>query len=114
MSVLHLIAAPLAEQLAAAPAGITSGRLGSLVAGAVGLVGVVAGGLALSGRGRTTAVTALVAGLLGAALAVLHLATSTGGFGTGSGRAGAIVALVVGLVGVALGGLATARARRVH
>jgi hypothetical protein len=43
---------------------------------------------------------------------VLHLAGSTGGFGTGNGRAGAIVALVVGLIGMNLGGLGLARSRR--
>ena len=55
---------------------------------------------------------ALVVGLMGMALAGLHLATSTGGIGTGNGRAGAIVALVVGLVAMVLGRLALARSRR--
>jgi hypothetical protein len=65
--------------------GITSGRLASLIAGAVGLISVVIGGLALA---------------------------RSGGIGTGNGRLGAIVALVVGLIGTALGGLALARSRR--
>ena len=47
--------------------------------GAVGLISVVIGGLAL--------------------------ARSAGRIGTGNGRLGAIVALVVGLIGMALGGL---------
>jgi hypothetical protein len=54
----------------------------------------------------------LVLGLIGMALAGLHLATTTGGFGTGSGRAGAVVALVLGLIGVVLGRLALAGSRR--
>ena len=62
--------------------------------------------------GRIGAVVAAVVGLIGMALGGLHLATSTGGFGTGSGRAGAIVAVVVGLIGTALGGLVLARSRR--
>jgi len=41
-------------------------------------------------------------------LSVVHLRSSTGGFGTGSGRAGAIVALVLGLIGMNLGGPAPA------
>ena len=55
---------------------------------------------------------ALVLGLIGMVLSVVHLGSSTGGFGTGSGRAGAIVALVLGLIGMNLGGLALARSRR--
>ncbi len=54
----------------------------------------------------------MVVGLIGIALAGLHLATSSGGFGTGNGRAGAIVAMVVGLTGIALGGLALPRSHR--
>jgi hypothetical protein len=45
-------------------------------------------------------------------LSVVHLGSSTGGFGTGSGRAGAFVALVLGLIGMNLGGLALARSHR--
>ena len=99
------------------PAGaITAGRARSLVAGVVSLISLIVGGLALarsaSGKGRTGAIVALVLGLLGMVLSVVHLGTSTGGFGTGSGRAGAIVALVLGLIGMSLGGLALGRSRR--
>lgn len=97
--------------------GSGSGRLGATVALVVVLVGVVAGGLALrsagrTGSGRTGAVVALVVAPTGVALALVHLATATGGIGTGNGRAGAIVALVVGLAGVVIGALALARSRR--
>ena len=51
-------------------------------------------------------------GLIGMVLSVVHLGTSTSGFGTGGGRAGAIVALVLALIGMSLGGLALARSRR--
>lgn len=109
----------LAQLIMAAdvPAGaITSGRAQSLVAGAVALISVVAGGLALrsartaTGGGRGSAIAALVLGLIAIVLSIVHLANSTG-FGTGGGRAGAIVALVLGLIGTILGGLA--RSRRV-
>ena len=68
------------------PIGITPGRARALVAVAVGLISLVAGGLAL--------------------------ARSADRIGTGNGRAGAIVALVLGLIGMNLGGLALARSRR--
>jgi hypothetical protein len=56
---------------------------------------------------------ALVLGPMGMALAVLHLATTSGAFyGSGNGRAGAIVALVLGLIGIVLGRLALGRSRR--
>ena len=101
-------------------ADFTAGRARSLVAGAVGLVSLIIGALALArssgrigtGNGRTGAVVALMLGLIGIVLSVVHLGTSTGGFGTGSGRAGAIVALVLGLIGVTLGGLVLVRSRR--
>jgi len=97
------------------PGAITSGRARALVAAAVSLISVIVGGLALGRfRGRTGAIMALVLGLIGIVLSVVHLGTSTGGFGTGSGRAGAIVALVLGLIGVNLGGLTLARLRSAH
>ncbi|HKY43200.1 MAG TPA: DUF6223 family protein [Pyrinomonadaceae bacterium] len=101
-------------------ADLTAGRARSLVAAAVGLVSLIIGALALArssigtSNGRTGAVVALVLGLIGSVLSVVHLGMSTGGFGTGSGRAGAIVALVLGLIGVNLGGLVLARLRRAH
>jgi hypothetical protein len=81
---------------------------------------LVIGGLALArsagrigtGDGRAAAIVALVVGLIGMVLSVVHLGSSAGGFGTGGGRAGAIVALVLGLIGMNLGGLALARSRR--
>ena len=98
------------------PAGtITSGRARSILAGVVGLISLIIGGLALArtgrigtGSGRAGSIVALVLGLIGIVLSVVHLAGSTG-FGTGGGRAGAIVALVLGLIGMSLGGLALAR-----
>jgi len=99
--------------------GFTPGRIKSLLSMAVGLLSVVIGGLALArskgggqGNGLGGAKIALVAGLLGVLLAVLHLANTTGGFGTGGGRAGAIVALALGLTGVVLGGVALTNSRK--
>jgi hypothetical protein len=100
--------------------GLTPGRLGAIMAGAVSLVSVVIGGVSLArsagrfgaGDGRRGAAVAAVIGLIGIVLAGLHVANSTGGFGTGSGRAGAIVAIVVGLIGISLAGLTLARSRR--
>lgn len=101
--------------------GLTPGRLKTIVAAAVGLIGIVIGGLSLarsagrfgSGSGRAGAIAAAVAGLTGIVLAGLHLANSTGGFGTGNGRAGAIVAIVIGLTGMVLAGLTLVRSRLV-
>ena len=99
---------------------ITPGRLFSVVAGLVGIISVVIGGIALArsarriSAGRIMGAVALVAALIGMVLSVVHLARTTGGgFGTGKGRAGAIVALVIGLIGLVLGGLALARSRRI-
>jgi hypothetical protein len=98
--------------------GITIGRLASIIAGLVGLTGVIIGRQALVrttrsiGTGRTKAIAALVMGLTGIAASGLHLAITTGGFGTGSGRAGAIVALVIGGIGAAFGWMALNRSRQ--
>ncbi|MGV9310560.1 DUF6223 family protein [Nonomuraea sp. NPDC003727] len=99
---------------------LTAGRLWSLVAALLGLVGVVIGGLALArstghvgtGNGRRGAVVALAAGVAGAAIGGLVVAAAEGGPGTGYGIVGGFVALAVGLIGVLLGGLALARSRR--
>src|ERR1051326_2385933 len=93
-------------------------RAGGAVAG-VGLISLIIGVVARArarrnrdGNSRTGAIVAVVVGLIGIVLSVVHLATYTGGFGTGSGRAGAIVGLVLALIGITLGGLALARSRR--
>jgi Family of unknown function (DUF6223) len=98
---------------------MSSGRLGAIVAGLAGLLGVVLGGRALrsagrtgTGSGRNGASVALGAGLIGMALGGLVVATADGGIGTGNGLGGGIVALVVGVIGMILGGLALARSRR--
>jgi hypothetical protein len=98
---------------------MSAGRLGAIVAGLVGLAGVVIGGRALrpagrigTGSGRLRAIVALVAGLIAMALGGLVVVTAGGGIGTGNGLGGGIVALVVGLLGTVLGGLALARSRR--
>lgn len=99
--------------------GITPGRAAALLSAGVGLISVIIGRLALirAGRrinsGRVMGIIALVVGLISIVLSLLHLASTTGGFGTGTGRAGAIVAVVVGLIGMVLGGLALARPRRI-
>ena len=104
---------------AASGIGITSGRARALMAAAIGLVSAACGGLAVArargrignGNGRVDASAALVLGVIGVVLSVVHLGGSTG-FGTGGGRAGAIVALLLGLMGASLGGVALVRIRR--
>jgi hypothetical protein len=91
---------------------ITSGRLVSMVAGAVGLISIVVGRYALARRGRIAAIVAIIIGLAGMIVSLLHLAGTKGGFGTGSGRMGAIVATLLGLTGTILGCKAFARHRR--
>jgi xanthosine utilization system XapX-like protein len=99
--------------------GITPGRAVSLLAGVIGLIGIVIGWMALSrtarriSSGRQMGIVALAMGLIGMVLGGLHLASTTGGFGTGKGRAGAIVAMVIGLIGLILGRRALTRARRI-
>ncbi|MCZ7440359.1 DUF6223 family protein [Micromonospora sp. WMMC241] len=91
-----------------------SGRFGATAFALLSLASVIIGGLAVSrpGTGHRRTLLALATGAVGLVLSALHLATTTGGFGTGQGRAGAIVGVVLGVVGVGLGGLALARARR--
>jgi hypothetical protein len=55
---------------------------------------------------------ALALGLVGVVAGGLHGANAAGGLGTGNGLAGAVIAVALGLVGAALGGLALARYRR--
>jgi hypothetical protein len=99
--------------------GITPGRAAAIVPAVLGLIGVIIGRRALTRSahstqsGRVMGTVALVLGLIGVVLSVLHLARTTGGFGTGSGRLGAIVAIVLGLISVMLGGLALVRSRRI-
>ncbi|MGW5704265.1 DUF6223 family protein [Amycolatopsis japonica] len=95
---------------------LTPGRVWSLIAALVGVIGVVAGGLAVarsrSGDTRRGAVVALAAGLLGMAGGVYVVAAAKGGPGTGYGIVGGFLALVVGLIAAALGRVALSRSRR--
>jgi hypothetical protein len=91
--------------------GLTSGRAKSLVGVVVGLISVIIGwrkarpigGSNSSGRSRL--IIAFVLGLIAILLSVVHLATTSGGFGTGGGKAGAIVGLVLGVIGTIRSGL---------
>ncbi|MET9134978.1 DUF6223 family protein [Streptomyces antibioticus] len=77
-----------------------------------GLIGSVCGGIALSrttGKGRAAAwarrngpVTALVTGLIAAAVGGTVAATAKGALGTGNGLGGAYVAVLLGLIAVIL------------
>jgi hypothetical protein len=105
------------EMPAASVYTMSPGRLGAVVAGLVGLLGVVVGVRALTRSGHTDhgrggSIVAVVAGLIGTALGGLVVATADGGLGTGNGLGGGVVALVVWLIGMAVGGLARARSRR--
>jgi hypothetical protein len=93
--------------------GMTPGRARALIGVAAGLICLVVGwrarirSAAGTGKGRTGAIAALLLGLIGIILSVMHLTTSAGAvFGSGSGKAGAIFALVLCLIGMPLGGLA--------
>lgn len=98
--------------------GITTGRSKALVGGVLGLISLIIGWRAKvrSAKGtnsRTGAIAALVVGLTGIVLSVVHLSTSAGAvFGSGSGKAGAIVGLALSLIGTTLGGL-TLRKRHI-
>ena len=90
--------------------GFTSGRVKSVVGGVIALLSVIIG-LRVKRRGtseprpRSLAITGLVLGIAALALSILHLASTSGGFGTGGGKAGAIVALVLGMSGAILSAL---------
>ncbi|WP_346535390.1 DUF6223 family protein [Micromonospora sp. DPT] len=118
-------ATPSAAHLLVQPAAVssytlTAGRLWSLVAALLGLVGVVIGGLALArsagrigtGTGMRGPIVALAAGLAAAVIGGLVVAGADGGPGTGGGIVGGFVAVVVGLIAMVLGGLVLARSRR--
>ncbi|MEV8593434.1 DUF6223 family protein [Streptomyces sp. NPDC052013] len=110
--------------VAAAEGGVIGdGRTGANLALGVGLVAVAIGWLALAraagrigrvgtGSARGAGMSAVAGGLAGTALAVLHLATSSGGPGTGNGLVGAVAAVPLGLVAVVLGRRALIRSRR--
>ncbi|MFD2960182.1 MULTISPECIES: DUF6223 family protein [Olivibacter] len=91
--------------------GITTGRARALVGGVMSLLSLGAGWRAKNiatsnkGKGRTAAIVALIFGVIGIVLSIIHLSITAGAvFGSGSGKAGAIVALVLGLIGVVLSG----------
>jgi hypothetical protein len=101
-----------------------SGRLWSLIAVVIGVVGVIVGGVALarasrrvrigagSATGRQGAIVAAICGLVGFLIGVVIVATAGGGPGSGFGSVGGVVALVLGLIAMGLGGGALARSRR--
>jgi hypothetical protein len=100
--------------------GITGGRARSLIGTGMGLISIITGGLALIRSrshtrrkgGQIIIIAALVSGLTGIILSLVHLGSSTGGFGTGGGRAGAIAALIFSLIGITLSGISLARHKR--
>jgi hypothetical protein len=114
-----LLAAHVAEPAAVTVAGMTPRRLWATTAALLGLIGVVAGGLALArpagrfGRiaGRWGTGVALGAGLIAAINGGLNLAVANGGPGAGAGVVAGAGALVLGLVAMGAGGLALARSR---
>jgi hypothetical protein len=116
LAAAHELVPPVAVSVYA----MSSGRLGAIAAGVLGVIGMVVGWLALvrpagrfgPGSGRRSAIVALTSGLVGTALGGLVATTAKGGIGTGNGLGGALVALVVGLIAIALGGVALARSRR--
>lgn len=97
---------------------MSSGRLVAGVGVLLALAAVVFGGSALIaakkpiGQGRRAAAVARVAGLIGAALGGVVVATSQSGIGTGQGRGGAILAIVLGAIGLVLAAMARARQGR--
>ncbi|HEX7132845.1 MAG TPA: DUF6223 family protein [Iamia sp.] len=97
----------------------STGRLGASAAGALGLISLVVGGLAVArarsegsgGTGPRGATVAMALGTVGVLGGGVVVATADGGVGTGNGLGGAVVAVVLGLIGIALGGLARFRSR---
>ncbi|GAA5136756.1 DUF6223 family protein [Pseudonocardia adelaidensis] len=90
------------------------GRTVPTAAAVAGLISVVLAGVALRRGHRTGAVVATALGLVGVVVGGLHGANAAGGLGTGNGLAGAVAAVALGLIGTLLGGLAVVRSRRPH
>ena len=98
-----LVATGVSEPAAITVYGPTSRRLWATAAGAIALVGVVVGGLALArsirrigNGGRLGATVALVAGPVAAINGGLVLAVANGGPGSGNGVVGGAGALMLG------------------
>lgn len=98
---------------------MTEDRLRAMAAIILALFGVVSGARAVRSTFDTAAHStprapafALLAGLGGALLGGVVLATAKGGLGTGHGFGGGIVALVLGMLALALGGWALTHSRR--
>ena len=114
-----LVAAHVSEPSGVTVYGLTARRLWATSAAVFGLLGVITGGLALTGRAgrfdaapaRLATIVACVAGFIAAINGGLNLAVATGGPGTGNGVVGAAAALVLGLIALTLSGLALARRR---
>ncbi len=117
-------AAASATPVAADVFTLSVGRIGASLSALTGLIGSVCGGIALTrttGKGRAAAwarrngpVTALVTGLIAAAVGGTVAATAKGGLGTGNGLGGAYVAVLLGLIAVILGWLARIRSHQIR
>jgi hypothetical protein len=89
---------------------MTAGRMWSLIGAGAGVFGVVMGVLALR-RGRS-GVVGVIAGGVAVVLGAVVVLMAKGGPGTGYGIVGGYVSLAVGVAGLVLGGLAMRRAAR--
>ncbi|MDF2188347.1 DUF6223 family protein [Paraflavitalea sp. CAU 1676] len=100
--------------------GLTSARVKSLVGVAVAITSLILSIRARPGAGDPASQKprqnklrlALLLGMAGILLSLLHLFYNRGDFGTGGGRAGAIVALVIALVATLLSAISLARLKR--
>lgn len=102
--------------LFAAQVTLGAGRTLPTVAAVVGLVAVIAGGIALVRRswGKYGRLAAIILGSIALVVGGLHASYAAGGVGTGNGLAGAVVAIALGAVGILLGVLAFVRASRAN
>lgn len=116
-----LVVAHVSEPASVTVRGLTTRRFWATAAALLGLVGVVAGGLAAArsstrpnstGR-RRGAHVAVVAGLIALVNGALNVAVANGGPGTGNGVVGGAAAFVLGLIALALGGRAIVKSRRI-
>jgi hypothetical protein len=98
--------------------GLTTGRLESILISLLGLTSLIlsirhfhSSKTSASPGKRKAVVIAASAGFVCIILASVHIANSTGGFGTGSGKAGSIVAIALGLTAIILSGISLSRFR---
>ncbi|WP_435770736.1 DUF6223 family protein [Nocardioides sp. SYSU DS0651] len=103
--------APFAVAAASGGYELTTGRIGSVAAALAALTGLGIGVWAVTRASRGPALASVALGLIGVLGGGLVIAASDGGPGTGGGVVGGAVAVASGLASMMVGGWAVRRSR---